>query len=100
MLMSVMERRREIGAGGAGRCRSGTSAIFPIEAVTLTAAGALSGAVLGAAAMYLYARFSGLTFSGLRGPAAGDGQYLLVGLFFGLIRDPGGLPATGRGAAR
>lgn len=65
---------------------SGTSAIFfLIEAVTLTAAGALSGAVLGVAAAYLYARFSGWTFSlAYAALPLGMGSTLLVGLFFGL----------------
>lgn len=53
--------------------------------MTLTAAGALSGAVLGVATAYLYARFSGWTFSlAYAALPLGMGSTLLVGLFFGL----------------
>ncbi|CDO79239.1 putative permease of ABC transporter [Pseudomonas aeruginosa] len=86
MLMSVAERRREIGVRMAlGARQRDIRNLFLIEAVTLTAAGALSGAVLGVAAAYLYARFSGWTFSlAYAALPLGMGSTLLVGLFFGL----------------
>ena len=86
MLMSVAERRREIGVRMAlGARQRDIRNLFLIEAVTLTAAGALSGAVLGVAAAYLYARFSGWTFSWPTRPLPlGMGSTPLVGLFFGL----------------
>ena len=100
MLMSVAERRREIGVRMAlGARQRDIRNLFLIEAVTLTAAGALSGAVLGVAAAYLYARLDLLP--GLRGPAAGDGQYPAGGAVLrALSGGLGGSPATGRGAAR
>jgi putative ABC transport system permease protein len=86
MLMNVSERRREIGIRMAlGARRRDIRNLFLLEAVTLTAVGALSGAVLGMSAAYLYARVSGWTFSlASASLPLGIGSTLLIGLFFGL----------------
>ncbi|WP_248795896.1 ABC transporter permease [Pseudomonas sp. MWU13-2105] len=86
MLMNVSERRREIGVRMAlGARRKDIRNLFLLEAVTLTALGALSGALVGMAAAYLYARMSGWQFSlALLSLPLGVGSTLLVGLFFGL----------------
>ncbi|WP_017906859.1 ABC transporter permease [Pseudomonas asplenii] len=86
MLMNVSERRREIGIRMAlGARRRDIRNLFLLEAVTLTAVGALSGAILGVTAAYLYARLSGWQFSlAAASLPLGVGSTLLVGLFFGL----------------
>ncbi|QXI25582.1 ABC transporter permease [Pseudomonas vanderleydeniana] len=86
MLMNVSERRREIGIRMAlGARRRDIRNLFLLEAVTLTAVGALSGAILGISAAYLYARVSGWQFSlSAASLPLGVGSTLLVGLFFGL----------------
>ncbi|MBW8352804.1 MULTISPECIES: ABC transporter permease [Pseudomonas] len=86
MLMNVSERRREIGIRMAlGARRRDIRNLFLLEAVTLTAVGALSGAVLGMSAAYLYARVSGWQFSlASASLPLGIGSTLLIGLFFGL----------------
>ncbi len=86
MLMNVSERRREIGIRMAlGARRRDIRNLFLLEAVTLTAVGALSGAILGVTAAYLYARLSGWQFSlAVASLPLGVGSTLLVGLFFGL----------------
>lgn len=86
MLMNVSERRREIGIRVAlGARRKDIRNLFLLEAVTLTALGALGGAVLGVGAAYGYAAFSGWQFSlaSISLPL-GVGSTLLTGLFFGL----------------
>ncbi|MBP5117510.1 ABC transporter permease [Pseudomonas protegens] len=86
MLMNVSERRREIGIRMAlGARQKDIRNLFLLEAVSLTAVGALSGAILGVASALIYARMSGWHFS-LAGAALplGIGSTLLVGLFFGL----------------
>jgi len=86
MLMNVSERRREIGIRMAlGARQKDIRNLFLLEAVSLTAVGALSGAILGVASAFIYARMSGWHFS-LAGAALplGIGSTLLVGLFFGL----------------
>lgn len=86
MLMNVSERRREIGIRMAlGARRRDIRNLFLLEAVTLTAVGALCGAVLGVAAASIYAVLSGWQFT-LAAAALplGVGSTLLVGLFFGL----------------
>ncbi|WP_273826417.1 MULTISPECIES: ABC transporter permease [Pseudomonas] len=86
MLMNVSERRREIGIRMAlGARRRDIRNLFLLEAVTLTAVGALSGAILGVTAAYLYARLSDWQFSlAAASLPLGVGSTLLVGLFFGL----------------
>ncbi len=86
MLMNVSERRREIGIRMAlGARQRDIRNLFLLEAVTLTAVGALCGAVLGMSAAWLYAWLSGWEFA-LAAAALplGVGSTLLVGLFFGL----------------
>lgn len=86
MLMNVSERRREIGIRMAlGARQKDIRNLFLLEAVTLTAVGALCGAVLGITAAWLYAWLSGWQFS-LAAAALplGVGSTLLVGLFFGI----------------
>ncbi|MCP1511631.1 ABC transporter permease [Pseudomonas rhodesiae] len=86
MLMNVSERRREIGIRMAlGARQRDIRNLFLLEAVTLTAVGALCGAVLGMTAAWLYAWLSGWTFA-LAAAALplGVGSTLLVGLFFGI----------------
>ena len=86
MLMNVSERRREIGIRMAlGARQRDIRNLFLLEAVTLTAVGALCGAVLGMTAAWLYAWLSGWAFA-LAAAALplGVGSTLLVGLFFGL----------------
>lgn len=86
MLMNVSERRREIGIRMAlGARQRDIRNLFLLEAVTLTAVGALCGAVLGMGAAWLYAWLSGWAFA-LAAAALplGVGSTLLVGLFFGI----------------
>ncbi|WP_455884371.1 ABC transporter permease [Pseudomonas spelaei] len=86
MLMNVSERRREIGVRMAlGARRRDIRNLFLLEAVTLTAVGALCGAVLGMTAAWLYARLSGWAFDlATAALPLGVGSTLLVGLFFGI----------------
>jgi putative ABC transport system permease protein len=86
MLMNVSERRREIGIRMAlGARQRDIRNLFLLEAVTLTAVGALCGAVLGMTAAWFYAWLSGWAFA-LAAAALplGVGSTLLVGLFFGI----------------
>ncbi|KTC52217.1 ABC transporter permease [Pseudomonas fluorescens ABAC62] len=86
MLMNVSQRRREIGIRMAlGARQRDIRNLFLLEAVTLTAVGAVCGAILGMSAAWLYAWLSGWTFA-LAAAALplGVGSTLLVGLFFGL----------------
>jgi putative ABC transport system permease protein len=86
MLMSVMERRREIGvrlAIGARQCD--IAAMFMAEALLLSAIGSTIGIVLGTFVGWGFAAVSGWAFE----PAAsalplGVGMAITVGLFFGL----------------
>ncbi|KAF0866532.1 ABC transporter permease [Pseudomonas sp. LD120] len=86
MLMNVAERRREIGIRMAlGARQRDIRNLFLLEAVTLTAVGALSGAILGVTSAYIYAKMSGWHFSlAAASLPLGIGSTLLVGLFFGL----------------
>jgi putative ABC transport system permease protein len=86
MLMNVSERRREIGIRMAlGARQRDIRNLFLLEAVTLTAVGALCGAVVGMTAAYLYAWMSGWQFSlAVAALPLGVGSTLLVGLFFGI----------------
>ncbi|MGH8449771.1 ABC transporter permease [Pseudomonas sp.] len=86
MLMNVSERRREIGIRMAlGARQRDIRNLFLLEAVTLTAVGALCGAVLGMTAAWLYAWLSGWVFSlAVAALPLGVGSTLLVGLFFGI----------------
>ncbi|MBC2381188.1 ABC transporter permease [Pseudomonas sp. WS 5106] len=86
MLMNVSERRREIGIRMAlGARQRDIRNLFLLEAVTLTAVGALCGAVLGMTAAWFYAWLSGWAFSlAVAALPLGVGSTLLVGLFFGI----------------
>lgn len=86
MLMNVSERRREIGIHMAlGARQRDIRNLFLLEAVTLTAVGALCGAVLGMTAAWVYAWLSGWAFSlAVAALPLGVGSTLLVGLFFGI----------------
>lgn len=86
MLMSVAERRGEIGirmALGARPCDIRN--LFLMEAATLSIIGAVLGAGIGLAAAYIFIRFSGWSFSlaPLSFPL-GVFSALAIGLFFGL----------------
>lgn len=86
MLMNVSQRRREIGIRMAlGARQRDIRNLFLLEAVTLTAVGALCGAVLGMTAAWFYAWLSGWAFSlAVAALPLGVGSTLLVGLFFGI----------------
>ncbi len=85
MLMSVMERRREIGLRLAiGARRRDIRTMFLTEALILAALGSLFGTGLGTLAGWLFAEASGWSFHAA--PLAlplGAGMALAVGLFFG-----------------
>jgi len=85
MLMSVMERRQEIGLRRAiGARRRDVRAMFLIEAVILSGIGSFAGVVLGTVAGWAFAHASGWAFEAAPGalPLA-FGMTLVVGLFFG-----------------
>ncbi|WP_205599087.1 ABC transporter permease [Halomonas faecis] len=86
MLMSVTERKREIGIRMAlGARRRDIRRLFLLEAVNLSLLGAWLGAALGVAAAYGFIRLSGwefhMTWEAL---PLGMGGALLAGIFFGL----------------
>ena len=86
MLMNVTERRREIGVRMAiGSRACDIRNLFLLEAMALSVAGAVFGALLGLIAAYAFVRFSGWTFSltSLSLPL-GVLSSLVVGLFSGL----------------
>jgi len=86
MLMSVSERRREIGVRMALGARArDIRNLFLFEAATLSVVGALAGAVFGLLAAWVFVQFSGWAFS--LSPFSlplGVFSSLAVGLFFGL----------------
>lgn len=85
MLMSVSERRREIGVRLAlGATRRDIRLLFLAEAGLLAIVGAALGAVSGVGVAYAFTRFSSWAF--VLAPASlplGMGTSLLTGLFFG-----------------
>ncbi|MDP5280833.1 ABC transporter permease [Sphingomonas sp. DG1-23] len=87
MLMSVMERQREIGLRAAtGATPTDIRLLFLVEAVLLTIAGGTIGSALGAAIAYAIARSSGWDFdlapwTLALGPAAAGGMGLVFGLY-------------------
>ncbi|MFJ5350400.1 ABC transporter permease [Pectobacterium parvum] len=87
MVMNVSERRREIGVRMAlGARPRDIAGLFLLEAVVLSACGALIGAVCGVAAAWLFVFFSDWsTFSlSVLSLPLGIGGSLAIGLFFGL----------------
>lgn len=87
MVMSVAERRREIGVRMALGARArDVGALFLLEAVELASAGALIGAVAGVALSWFFVKYAGwavFSLSALAFPL-GIGSAVLVGLFFGI----------------
>jgi putative ABC transport system permease protein len=86
MLMSVMERRREIGLRAAiGAKRRDIQIMFLAEAIVLAVGGGVSGTLLGLVAAYAAALLSHWTFSmALYALPLGCGVAILVGVVFGL----------------
>jgi putative ABC transport system permease protein len=86
MLMSVMERRREIGVRMAVGARGRDIAtMFVTESLLLSAIGSGLGTVVGTAAGWIFAYLSGWHFE--PAPTAlplGIGMAVVVGIFFGL----------------
>ena len=85
MLVSVAERRREIGVRRAlGARRGDIRSQFLIESVMLTMAGGSLGMILGSAATYALCQFTGWAFSiSAMSLASGIGTASAVGVFFG-----------------
>ncbi|HEY0286979.1 MAG TPA: ABC transporter permease [Pseudomonas sp.] len=85
MLMSVNERRREIGVRLAlGARRRDIQQMFLLEATHLSVVGALLGALLGAAVAYFFTHACGWPLSlSLDSLLLGVGSSILIGLFFG-----------------
>ena len=87
MLMSVMERQREIGLRAAtGATPTDIRILFLVEAVLLTIAGGAIGSALGAAIAWAIAHSSGWDFdlapwTLALGPAAASGMGLVFGLY-------------------
>lgn len=87
MIISVMERRREIGLRRAiGARRAHIRRQFLGEALVLSALGGVAGAALGAAATAAFASAGGLPFAlPAYVPVAAIGSTLLVGALAGII---------------
>ncbi|MGZ8171859.1 MULTISPECIES: ABC transporter permease [Methylobacter] len=86
MLMNVSARRIEIGVRMAlGARPRDIRSLFLWEAGTLSVVGALLGALLGLAVVYVFTRVSGWQFTLVpESLLFGCGSSLLIGLFFGL----------------
>lgn len=86
MLVSVVERRREIGIRLAvGANRHDILLMFLTESIALTLFGGLCGVMLGELAAYLIAHFSGWGFHIYTMPlVVGFGVSAMVGMFFGI----------------
>jgi putative ABC transport system permease protein len=86
MLMSVMERRREIGVRLAiGARQRDIAVMFLTEALLLAAIGSLAGIAIGTIAGWIFAYLSGWQFEpSVSALPLGAGMSIVVGLFFGL----------------
>lgn len=86
MIMNVSERRREIGVRMAlGARPRDITKLFLLEAMVLTIAGALIGAVIGLSGAWLFVKLSGWMFSlSIPSLPLGIVSSLVIGLFFGL----------------
>ncbi|MGA8171988.1 MAG: ABC transporter permease [Methylocystis sp.] len=86
MLMSVLERRQEIGVRRAlGASQNNILFMFLVETMALALAGAILGALFGAGAAYGYALFSGWEFApSVAAAPLAVGMALIVGLLAGL----------------
>ncbi|GEN28280.1 ABC transporter permease [Halovibrio variabilis] len=86
MLMSVAERKREIGIRMAlGARQRDIRTLFLLEAVNLSIVGAIAGALLGVAIAFSFTHFSGWEFTlSIMALPLGVGCSLLTGIFFGL----------------
>ncbi|WP_141439660.1 ABC transporter permease [Vreelandella titanicae] len=86
MLMSVAERKREIGIRMAlGARQHDIRTLFLLEAVNLSIVGAIAGALLGVAIAFSFTHFSGWEFTlSIMALPLGVGCSLLTGIFFGL----------------
>lgn len=87
MVMNISERRREIGVRMAlGARPKDIARLFLLEAIVLATAGAVSGALTGLAASWLFVHFSGWpSFSlSVTSLLLGIGSAMVTGLFFGL----------------
>ncbi|MHB1222077.1 MAG: ABC transporter permease [Gammaproteobacteria bacterium] len=85
MLVSVVERRREIGIRLAvGATRADISALFLMEAIMLSLVGGIAGVVIGILIAYVIALFQHWEFTlFIWPPIAGFSVSVLVGIFFG-----------------
>jgi putative ABC transport system permease protein len=86
MLMSVMERKREIGVRLAiGARQRDIAAMFLTESLALAAIGSLAGIAIGTIAGWIFADLSGWHFEpSVSALPLGTGMSIVVGLFFGL----------------
>lgn len=85
MLMSVVERRREIGIRRAiGAKRRDIQWLFLVESVTLTLLGGICGVLIGSLGSYIVSRFAGWGFTFfLLPPVIGFSVSVAIGIFFG-----------------
>ncbi|WP_192456257.1 ABC transporter permease [Musicola keenii] len=86
MVMNIAERRREIGVRMALGARPvDIGCLFLLEAIVLTVAGAISGALTGVAAAWVVGKLSGWDFTlSVASIPLGIGSSLIIGVFFGL----------------
>jgi putative ABC transport system permease protein len=86
MLMSVMERKREIGLRLAvGARQHDIAAMFLTESLALAAIGSLAGTAIGTVAGWIFAHLSAWQFEpSTSALPLGVGMSIVVGLFFGL----------------
>ena len=85
MLVSIVERKREIGIRMAvGAKRADIRALFLVEAIILSLAGGVLGVFVGMMIAYIISLFSGWQFTlFLWPPIVGFSVSFLTGVFFG-----------------